>query len=205
MAAAAADCLCFPHSGDGDFSFSAALAEYTLSGRARQLVATSYDSKAALLRKYGTAAERNLLVLGEMGAKVKHGVDAGELQQLRAGRFSHVIFNFPHTGEQRIHLNRMLLSRLFASVRSVLLAEGEVHVTLKQHRPYTDWQLPERAADQGFRLLRTTRACAALPARSRACGCAHQRRLQPSTLRTIRATGIAQRCATQSNLKRVAV
>ncbi len=43
-----------------------------------------------------------------------HGVDATKLEKnFPAQKFERIIFNFPHTGEQRVHLNRALLHDFF--------------------------------------------------------------------------------------------
>lgn len=52
------------------------------------------------------------------GAGVKHGVDATRLQSHFAEpAFQRIIFNFPHTGQQRVHNNRNLICGFFTSAR----------------------------------------------------------------------------------------
>jgi hypothetical protein len=52
----------------------------------------------------------------EAGAVVKHGVDATKIHEVFATQaFSRIVFNFPHTGSQRVHLNRALLLDFFQS------------------------------------------------------------------------------------------
>ena len=114
--------------GDGDFSFSLALA-LALGGCVGDrsaasgviLVATSLDSEADLVLKYGPGMHETLAKLRELGATVLHGVDAtklvptlserlpdgilppaaadssGESGVLRA-RFDRVTFQFPLCG-----------------------------------------------------------------------------------------------------------
>ena len=76
-----------------------------------------------------------------------------------AGGFDRVVFNFPHTGQQRVHLNRALLAGFFASARACLADEstGEVHVTLKLRPPYSQWGADDLAAAAGLRLIGDTR------------------------------------------------
>ncbi|CAL9110810.1 unnamed protein product, partial [Musa textilis] len=80
--------------GEGDFSFSLALAD--AFGSADNLVATSLDSYDDLLRKY-SKAKSNLKSLREMGATALHGVDATTMKShgdLTTRRFDRIVFNF---------------------------------------------------------------------------------------------------------------
>ncbi|XP_019190844.1 PREDICTED: heavy metal-associated isoprenylated plant protein 41-like isoform X2 [Ipomoea nil] len=62
--------------GEGDFSFSAALA--TAFGDASNMVATSLDSHAFLAENY-TNAVSNIAMMRRKGCKVIHGVDATDM------------------------------------------------------------------------------------------------------------------------------
>jgi hypothetical protein len=43
-----------------------------------------------------------------------HGIDATKLtNSFPSQKFDRIIFNFPHTGEQRVHINRALLHDFF--------------------------------------------------------------------------------------------
>jgi len=140
--------------GDGDFSFSRGLCQQR--GTGRLIVATSYDTRDQVLRKYASAAA-SLKALVAQGAEIRHGVDATRLREQRFsawGRFDRVIFNFPHTGEQRVHSNRELLRRFFASACGSLAPSGEVHITLTMGPPYTRWGVVGLAEESGWRLRR---------------------------------------------------
>lgn len=63
--------------GDGNFTFSLSLAKL-LGGS--NLVATSYDTKEELFKKYAEA-EHVTQELLRLGARVLHGVDATNLEQ----------------------------------------------------------------------------------------------------------------------------
>ncbi|KAJ0398071.1 hypothetical protein ATCC90586_009646 [Pythium insidiosum] len=142
--------------GDGDFSFSRGLA--THRGGGRNLVATSFDSERTVKSKYSNAAECIQAVV-QAGGHVLHDVDATRLHAMprrlpngarTPAHFQYIVFNFPHTGQQRVHLNRVLLRDFFESARSRLLQRGEAHVTLKNRPPYSNWQVEDQAKAAGF-------------------------------------------------------
>lgn len=139
-----------------DFTFSRGLARHRSTGDG--LLATSLDSEAAVCSKYANAAQclRDILALR---GRVLHGVDATQLHALPVqlpdgarvpAHFSHIVFNFPHSGQQRVHVNRALLRDFFESARPRLEARGEVHVTLKTRPPYSNWLVEDQAAAAGF-------------------------------------------------------
>jgi len=85
--------------GDGNFSFSCALARI-LKERgeaAAGITATSLDSREAVLAKYGSRAGQNLEELQGLGCCVKHGVDATVLSASfpQERIFDEVIFQHP--------------------------------------------------------------------------------------------------------------
>ena len=93
--------------------------------------------------------------LKEKGTTVLHGVDATKLDQKFGPKckLDRIIFNFPHSGQQRVHINRNLLRNFFASARTKLKTNGEVHVTLKTLPPYSGWCIEEQAQLEGYTLL----------------------------------------------------
>lgn len=95
--------------GDGDFSFSLALAR-AFGGE--RIYATSYESRASLEKIYGASCVETLRELEKLGARVAHGVDAADLAStlppLAANKecdeaaqsdtihaFDRVVWNFP--------------------------------------------------------------------------------------------------------------
>jgi hypothetical protein len=65
-------------------------------------------------------AQRCLLECESGGAVVYHGVDGTSLVSTAArAPFDRIIFNFPHTGLQRVHDNRALLAGFFESCECV--------------------------------------------------------------------------------------
>mmetsp|Transcript_9498 Transcript_9498/g.14297 ORF Transcript_9498/g.14297 Transcript_9498/m.14297 type:complete len:271 (-) Transcript_9498:133-945(-) len=167
--------------GDGDFSFAEGLIAHR-NGSGRGVIATSFDSRTAVERKYGeSSVSARLSRLTAAGAVVKHDVDARALDAaapvllstlrdrekggnrlddssasaLSQQRFSRVVFNFPHSGQQRVHVNRALLQSFFATVPAVLSSAGEVHITIKMKPPYSLWGIEDIAKDNKFRLVAT--------------------------------------------------
>lgn len=98
--------------GDGDFSFAKGLVKH-MGGDGDGLVLTSYDSAKAVAHKYSNA-NANIEACKKAGADVMHGVDATKLRvSFPSRKFDRIIFNFPHSGEQRVHVNRALLHDFF--------------------------------------------------------------------------------------------
>ena len=170
------------------------------------LTVTGYDSKSEALRKYAnlksssnsqstsknkknnhnnTEIEKSLRVIEKQrDATALHSIDATKLnQQLGPDsnsrpHFDVVVFNFPHSGQQRVHINRNLMYDFFQSVKTLFLAQEEshqpssskpnpkskasngkqkkkplvrqVHVTIKYQRPYIHWDIQESAKEAGF-------------------------------------------------------
>jgi Domain of unknown function (DUF2431) len=183
--------------GDGDFSFGRALVQ--LRSKYRQsshhqkcplgsLTVTGYDNRAEALRKYGgSIIEKSLqMIQNDPDATVLHSIDATKLeeqlgsnhqkqnpqqQQLNTTHLFYdvVVFNFPHSGQQRVHINRNLMYDFFQSVRALFLAQDthqqstqekqqkrtrknprQVQVTIKNQRPYIHWGIEESAKEAGF-------------------------------------------------------
>ncbi|WOL19435.1 heavy metal-associated isoprenylated plant protein 41 [Canna indica] len=139
--------------GEGDFSFSLALAN--AFGSASNIVATSLDSYDALLRKYHKA-KLNLESLSKLGATTLHGVNAKTMKlhtDLKMRRFDRIIFNFPHAGfrgkEAHMHvinLHQSLVMGFFKNACHMLRPYGEVHVSHKTGDPFRKWNLEELAS-----------------------------------------------------------
>jgi hypothetical protein len=95
--------------GEGDFSFALAwtrfnarLAPPNTPIHPSSLMATSFDSEADLKQKYGHNGLNNVLGLRELGASVRHDIDATRLDEADFDcKFDVVAFNFPHA---KVHL-----------------------------------------------------------------------------------------------------
>ncbi|CAK9100136.1 unnamed protein product [Durusdinium trenchii] len=114
--------------GDGDLSFSAALHE---SAPDLRMVATTFESREELLRRYACAHE-HIAALEEAGAIVLHEVDATRLQTFSGGdgTFQRIIFNFPYQAFGGIKGLRRLLGQFFEGARLLLSLDGCIEVAL---------------------------------------------------------------------------
>ncbi|KAL6656208.1 hypothetical protein ACP70R_007034 [Stipagrostis hirtigluma subsp. patula] len=138
--------------GDGDFSFSLALA--TVFGSGAHLVATSLDTYEVLKCKY-SKAESNIMQLKILEATVLHGVDVKRMKfhtDLKNRRFQRIVFNFPHAGfrapeDHMINLHKELLKGFFRNACHLLKPYGEIHVSHKTGQPYEQWDLEDLASE----------------------------------------------------------
>lgn len=118
--------------GEANFSFAASLLLPPHEFSGCQICATSYDSEEVCYEKYADARELVGRLRGA-GVKVLFGVDAGDLPKeitgskarvkgkkrmleeldhgyrgdKEGGKWSRVVFNFPHAGESTIYLVRL--------------------------------------------------------------------------------------------------
>ncbi|GLD93640.1 hypothetical protein PINS_up002245 [Pythium insidiosum] len=152
--------------GDGDFSFSLALAVY-LGGK--NIIATCYDSKRELREKYPNAFV-NEDALETAGAAVHYSVDATALERESwieaASPFQSVVFNFPHLGgatEEDVENNQRLLREFFFSTRQFIHpTQGQVLVALRNTLFYNRWDIEAQAKASGFKLKRIEKFDASL-------------------------------------------
>jgi 25S rRNA (uracil2634-N3)-methyltransferase len=158
--------------GDGDFSFSRALAEALSlppAAAAEQsngaplllplclaLTATTYDTYAVVLDKYGAAAETALQGLAALGATALHGIDATQLHNfhdiLKPCSYDRIVFQFPlappHTSRQEAEaaqstggvavVNRLLLHDFLVSSSGLLRRNSRAQVRDRQTDRLTD-------------------------------------------------------------------
>ena len=137
--------------GDGDFSFGLGLFKHRGS-RPLGLTITSYDSKASTLEKYGSTFPAILNKLESGKVPMYHSVDATRLEEsLRAAgytggmKWDRIVWNFPHTGQQKAHVNRAVLADFLRGARSLLAHRGQAHITIKLAPPYDRWGIDDEA------------------------------------------------------------
>ncbi|KAK4689394.1 25S rRNA (uracil2634-N3)-methyltransferase, partial [Tremellales sp. Uapishka_1] len=111
--------------GEANFSFALSLLSPPHNLYPQQILATSYDSEDVCYDKYPDAVEI-VKSLRRGGVKVEFGIDCTVLEKHKVigkgGRWSRVIFNFPHAGAGITDQNRNILSNqtlLLKFLRSV--------------------------------------------------------------------------------------
>ena len=155
--------------GDGDLSYSAALANVLGKREDVHLIATTLDSLGSLTKRY-VRAENNVKILSSIpNVSLYYGVDARELQKYtfaKDRKFYRIVFNFPHPGGKNcMATNRKLLSDFFMSAETVLCDGGEIWLTLcdgqggtpadnRQREWHNSWQVVGMAAKANLILTR---------------------------------------------------
>ncbi|TKY44757.1 hypothetical protein E2542_SST31035 [Spatholobus suberectus] len=147
--------------GEGDFSFSLCLAR--AFGTAKNMVATSLDSKRVLELSYKNAS-MNLTELEALGCTIAHEVNVRTMIQhslLKYQKFDRIIYNFPHAGfvgrerdEHQIQLHKELVSGFLKNAKHMLTSNGEIHITHKTTHPFNLWNITELAQHEGLVLVR---------------------------------------------------
>lgn len=147
--------------GEGNFSFSLALAEMIHGGF--EMHCTTFDSEEIMLQKYPQSQEITSSLL-EIGATVHYKVDGTELtKHLKKKRFSKIIFNFPHVGKgikdmhRNILANQELIRGFLVSASEHLTStergdecNGEIYLSVKTGEPYDSWMLKSLYASAGL-------------------------------------------------------
>jgi len=165
--------------GEMDYSFSLAVAKLRSVGA--PLVATSYleehdpaepelypsddGERAAYQRRSLPAMKgdlfRNLEALKELGAEVRHGVDAMNLNKtLRSqgigGAFQRVVFPFPRASLQRAcdpRNSRLLRNFFYSATKEGFVIEGGVIQLVMLCSQFEEWDVAGMAAEAGLELL----------------------------------------------------
>ncbi|KAL0443237.1 UNVERIFIED_CONTAM: hypothetical protein Slati_2046400 [Sesamum latifolium] len=146
--------------GEGDFSFSTCLAK--AFGWASNMVATSLDSQAFLLKHYQNAMS-NIVELSIRKCRVMHEIDATRManhEQLRGIKFDIIIFNFPFAGffkdlsrDSQIGLHRRLVSLFMKNAKEMMSENGEIHITHKSNGFHKEWELESLASSHKLKLI----------------------------------------------------
>ncbi|XP_052178959.1 uncharacterized protein At4g26485-like [Diospyros lotus] len=145
--------------GEGNFSFAASLA--TAFGSARNMVATSLDSRELVEEKH-PSARTNLQLLEQLGCTILHQVDATAMirdPRLDSKLFDRIVFNFPHAGftfkesdPSQIKLHKSVVKGFLRNAYEMLRKSGQVHITHKTSHPFSKWKVKKLAEGVGLKL-----------------------------------------------------
>lgn len=136
--------------GDGDFSFSLALARFGC-----HVVATSYESKQTVQKVYSSVnIDATLAELEYLDAQLAYDVDAtnlaGTLPAVLANRtFQRIIWNFPCSAvakgqdgqNQEMEQNKTLVREFVSNARH--FCKEQIHINHKTKPPFNQWKLDE--------------------------------------------------------------
>ena len=133
--------------GDGNFSFSKSLI-HTLDkpgyNDKSHVVATSFDSKIEVLRKYPEAMSNfSSMKRARTSSTVVHGVDATQsLSSVSSVTpiYNYIIFNFPHLGVEDCNRHASMIGHILYRVKEVLADTGVFYLTLADEQPQ-NWRV----------------------------------------------------------------
>jgi 25S rRNA (uracil2634-N3)-methyltransferase len=146
--------------GDGDFTFSLAIARL-LDGKAHSgLVATSYESRASLIQVY-PGIKDTISELESLGATVCYQVDATRLKETLPetipinNQFDRIVWNFPCSAvtkgqdgqNEAMESNKALVRDFVANSRHLLKSQGQIHLNHKTKPPFNQWNIDEVAVE----------------------------------------------------------
>eukprot|EP00798_Chlamydomonas_sp_ICE-L_P018673 gene18673-25191_t len=156
--------------GDGDFSFSLALALHKtpLNTSNAQITVTSIDTREEVMGKFSKGRSNLRALMNLSHIDVIHGVDATDLDVLDK-TWDLILWNFPYpicgsskTVMQPSEECHTLMKRFFGSVGSILEPDGEIRIVLAGGQGgttreisdewRTKWRMEEAAASGGFDL-----------------------------------------------------
>ena len=144
--------------GDGDFSFSLALARFGC-----HVTATSYETKETVLRVYQSiGVEATLSELEKDAGPIAFSVDATNLRETLPildgddqKQFDRIVWNFPCSAvakgqdgqNQEMEHNKELVRRFVDNARNFLSSNGhgQIHINHKTKPPFNQWKLEEVA------------------------------------------------------------
>ena len=151
--------------GDGDFSFSLAVAKLVVSddSESGMVVATSYEDLPTLQRVY-PAFDDTMNAVKNYSTKnvIDYKVDATLLQStlpanvIQSVKFHRICWNFPCTAIGRgqdgqnsaMEENKDLVKKFMANALQFLDECGEIHITHKTKPPYNQWDMEKVAMEE---------------------------------------------------------
>ena len=136
--------------GDGDFSFSLAVARFGC-----RVIATSYESAETVRAVYDSVGvSENITELETLGAKIFYNVDATNIgrslpKSLIDQTFDRIIWNFPCSAVakgqdgQNIEMdhNKQLVRAFVESAKSHCFLGGQIHINHKTKPPFNQWKI----------------------------------------------------------------
>lgn len=138
--------------GDGDFSFSLAVARL-----GSKVVATSLETKDVLSKVYAkNKVIETLKSLESLNATVAYMVNAINLQgtlpdDVRNDKFDRIVWNFPCSVEEygrdaqnrEMERNKQLLRAFATNAVKMLKQDGQIHISHKTKPPFNQWNVVE--------------------------------------------------------------
>jgi 25S rRNA (uracil2634-N3)-methyltransferase len=136
--------------GDGDFSFSLALARFGC-----RVVATSYESAETVRTIYeSVGVSAHITELERLGAKIFYNIDATDIERtlptsLKDRTFHRIVWNFPCSAVakgqdgQNIEMenNKQLVRDFIQSAKGHCLLGGQIHINHKTKPPFNQWKI----------------------------------------------------------------
>jgi 25S rRNA (uracil2634-N3)-methyltransferase len=163
--------------GDGDFSFSVALARILFPSTSStgggdgssRLIATSYETEETLRSVYPNFEETQK-ELHDLGATTVYRVDATKLTETLSAQypdvgtnlqFDRICWNFPCSAVEKgqdgqndeMEHNKELVRKFAASAAALLTNGGEIHICHKTKPPYNQWKLEQVVSEGSSELL----------------------------------------------------
>lgn len=145
--------------GDGDFSYSLAVARILEPNRSSStVIATSYESRETLQKTYPRFDEYSR-ELASLGAKQYFSVDATRLFEtlpsVKDCKFDRICWNFPCTAiangqdgqNDAMEKNKDLVRQFVKDAKELLSDCGEIHMCHKTKPPYNQWGLEHVAIE----------------------------------------------------------
>ncbi|TGZ81083.1 hypothetical protein EX30DRAFT_341055 [Ascodesmis nigricans] len=163
--------------GEGDLSFSHLLATAPRGLRVKTLIATTFDSRDELERKYPSTAPGYIADLSSLSPSssscsssslsssptttvtLLHSIDATRLSSskaIKSRKYDVIGFLFPHIGgktkdqDRQIRGNQILLKGFFAAAKPLLKEGGRVVVSLFEGAVYDMWDIRGLARGDGM-------------------------------------------------------
>jgi hypothetical protein len=151
--------------GDGDFSFSVALAKQNRERGDAFIVTTSLDTDITVRARYAKGALNLETLEADDKAKVCHEIDATVISSLGDNQWDSIVWNFPYPVDQTISSAsncRSLLGRVLGNMRTCLKHDGRVYITLAHLQGGTSreaaassvgWDVETLAMETGLRVV----------------------------------------------------